>query len=501
MRKLITMRDALASAAYFGGEDMLGAESWCAWRIVLIAALGEALTAQERAIFRQLTGLDKEPGKPVRELWCVIGRRGGKSRAIAVLAAYMGACVDYRHILAPGQKGLVPVMAASREQAAEIYNYDVGIFQNSPALKEVLDGVTADTVALRSRVEIQIRTASYKRARGFTSVAAIGDECAFWAIENSTNPDLEIVRALRPSLMTTNGPLVMISSPYARRGQLYETWRRSYGNSDRPHILVVQAPSRVMNPSLPQEDIDTAFEEDPEAAAAEYGAQFRSDIAAFVDRAVIDAAVMLGVYELPPLAGVAYRGFCDPAGGSGQDAMTIAIGHREGDACYVDYLGVAQPPFSPESVCAEFAVACARYGVRSLRGDKWGGAFVVEGFQKHGIAYEPSAVPKSDIYKNVLSVLNSGRAKLLDNQKLIAQLCGLERRTARGGRDSIDHAPSQHDDLANAAAGVIVDLADLESDSFRNLINYLRAYGDPPTTAAEIDRLRNACTAIDAVTQ
>ena len=35
----------------------------------------------------------------------------------------------------------------------------------------------------------------------------------------------------------------------------------------------------------------------------------------------------------------------------------------------------------------------------------------------------------------------------------LAQLCGLERRTARGGRDSIDHAPGGHDDLANAVAG------------------------------------------------
>jgi hypothetical protein len=31
-----------------------------------------------------------------------------------------------------------------------------------------------------------------------------------------------------------------------------------------------------------------------------------------------------------------------------------------------------------------------------------------------------------------------------------------ERRTARGGRDSIDHAPSAHDDVINAAADAIV---------------------------------------------
>jgi hypothetical protein len=31
---------------------------------------------------------------------------------------------------------------------------------------------------------------------------------------------------------------------------------------------------------------------------------------------------------------------------------------------------------------------------------------------------------------------------------------GLERRTARGGRDSIDHAAGAHDDLANVVAGL-----------------------------------------------
>ena len=34
------------------------------------------------------------------------------------------------------------------------------------------------------------------------------------------------------------------------------------------------------------------------------------------------------------------------------------------------------------------------------------------------------------------------------------QLCGLERRTARSGRDSIDPAPGAHDDIANSVAGL-----------------------------------------------
>jgi hypothetical protein len=43
---------------------------------------------------------------------------------------------------------------------------------------------------------------------------------------------------------------------------------------------------------------------------------------------------------------------------------------------------------------------------------------------------------------------------LLDDKRLQAQLIGLERRTSRAGKDSIDHGPGGHDDIANAVAGV-----------------------------------------------
>jgi hypothetical protein len=78
-----------------------------------------------------------------------------------------------------------------------------------------------------------------------------------------------------------------------------------------------------------------------------------------------------------------------------------------------------------------------------------------EAFRRHGIRYEPSEKPKSDLYRNLLPRINSGEVALLDIERLTNQLIGLERRTARGGRDSIDHAPGAHDDVANAAAGAL----------------------------------------------
>jgi hypothetical protein len=153
---------------------------------------------------------------------------------------------------------------------------------------------------------------------------------AFWRSDESLNPDREILRAIRPSLATTNGPLICISSLYAKSGALFEAYQRHYGSNGHPAILVAKAPSKVMNPSLPQKVIDRALEEDAEAAQAEYFAEFRGDLEIFVSREVIEGRVSRGVTARQPLPGVSYAAFVDPSGGS-SDAMTLAICHRERD--------------------------------------------------------------------------------------------------------------------------------------------------------------------------
>jgi hypothetical protein len=63
----MTMRKALSDPALLGA--VLAGDSWCAWRILLIAAMGETLDDEERAIFKTLTGRPAEPGERVDELW------------------------------------------------------------------------------------------------------------------------------------------------------------------------------------------------------------------------------------------------------------------------------------------------------------------------------------------------------------------------------------------------------------------------------------------------
>ena len=136
--------------------------------------------------------------------------------------------------------------------------------------------------------------------------------------------------------------------------------------------------------------------------------------------------------------------------------MTLAISHHQGGIAVLDAIREVKPPFSPEVVVAEFAVLLKSYHIMTILGDRYAGEWPREQFRKHGITYEPSEKTKSDLYRDLLPSINSCLCDLLDNPKLIQQIVGLERRTARGGRDSIDHAPGAHDDVANAVAGALV---------------------------------------------
>ena len=125
----------------------------------------------------------------------------------------------------------------------------------------------------------------------------------------------------------------------------------------------------------------------------------------------------------------------------------------------LDMVREVQPDFSPRNVVEGFARDLKRYGVTDVQGDHWGGEFPRELFREHGITYRPADHPKSDLYREWLPLLNAGRLQLLDLPRLKAQFCGLERKVARSGQESIDHAPGGHDDVANAVAGACVRAA------------------------------------------
>jgi hypothetical protein len=214
-----------------------------------------------------------------------------------------------------------------------------------------------------------------------------------------------------------------------------------------------------MNPTLDLRVVEEAYADDPESAAAEYGGQFRTDISDFITRSVVEACTERGCYERLPArtAGLRYVAFVDAAGGSGSDSMTLAIACLHGVPTLAAIREV-RPPFQPDAVVGEFAALMKSYGISRAQSDKFAGDWPLQAFAKVGTKLEPSARPKSELYLELLPLLNGNRCALLDHQRLVSQLCGLERRTARSGKDSIDHGPTAnaHDDIANAVAGALL---------------------------------------------
>ena len=432
-------------------------KSWAGWKTFLRALFAEAPGPDDLEVYRARTGRTAWPTEPFTEAVTIVGRRGGKSRVLALIAVYLAAFRDYAPYLAPGEVATIGVLAVDKGQARAIFRFVLGLLKAVPMLEPLIVKRDTETIELSNRVHIEIATASFRSTRGYTYAAILCDEVAFWrSDETSLNPDVEILRALRPGLATIPGSMMLIaSSPYSQRGELYNAYRRHFGR-DGARVLVWKASTQEMNPGIDRRIIDEAYEDDPESAKAEYGGEFRTDLADYISRETVDAVTMWGRHELPPEPGVTYSAFVDPSGGV-SDSMTLAIGHLgRNNACVLDAALEVRPPLDPEQTVAAFAVMLRRYGVTKIFGDKYAGEWPRARFAEHGIEFEQTARPKSDLYHDLLPLLNARRVELLDLPRLSAQLAGLERRTARSGKDSIDHAPGGHDDLANAVAGVLV---------------------------------------------
>jgi hypothetical protein len=123
------------------------------------------------------------------------------------------------------------------------------------------------------------------------------------------------------------------------------------------------------------------------AGRAEWLAEWREDLASYIDRALIDAAVEAGVVVRPRIPDMTYQ-FCDPSGGS-SDSMALAIAHREGDTVILDCLVEKPAPFNAAAVTAEMAKTLHEYGLTECRGDRYGPQWVVQGFADHLLPQQP----------------------------------------------------------------------------------------------------------------
>jgi len=437
-------------------------ETWRGWRIILKAAFAIPMTPQELNFFYEVSGNRNPPTKRVRELWCIVGRRGGKDSTASVVAVEAARTVDTSK-LRPGERPIVACLANTKDQATIAWRYIKGYFDTNRNLQPWLERpITGRTIGLINGVDIVVATNNFRAPRGHPVACAILDEVAFYRDEESATPDVETYRALRPGMLTIpNSMIIGISSPHKKSGLLFKKFEDHFGE-DGDEVLVIKATTQQLNPiieDLYPGEIAKAYEEDPEFASAEYGAEFRSDLADYVDRDIVRGCIDANVYERAwdeakrPI----YYAFVDPSGGS-RDSFALAIAHLEGDKGVLDCIREIRAPFAPEKATDDLCVTLKSYRIGKVLGDRYAGEWPREQFTKRGIIYEPTETAKSDMYRDFLPLLNSGRCRLLDHQRMFNQFCQLELRTVRGGRDSVDHPKGGMDDVANAVTGALLQV-------------------------------------------
>jgi hypothetical protein len=446
----LTIEQALRDTNLLGSA-LGNPNSWSSWLTVLKAAFGQELTAQELTTFHAVAGERPVPTSRVRELWAIVGRRGGKSRMAAAVAVYIGCFCKHR--LAHGEVGHILVLAASRDQARVVFEYCLAFLEQSPILRQELLSVTANEIRLRGNIVIGVHSNSFRNVRGRTLIACIFDECSFWRSDDSANPDLETYRAVRPALITPHGTgmLVSISTPYRKTGLVYQKWHEFFG-SDDDATLVVRGPSREFNPLLTEQSVQQALKDDPEGAKAEWEAEFRADLQTFLDEHLITSAIDYSrPLELPPRA-FRYVGFVDPSGGR-HDAYTLCIGHKEGDGFVADVMRGVRPPFDPAEVTHSYAGLLQDYRIKQAIGDNYAAEWVTATFKDAGIKFVRSEHPKSQLYLEALPLFTRGLIAIPDLPPLLKELRLLERQTHRSGKDTVDHGKRGSDDYSNALCG------------------------------------------------
>jgi hypothetical protein len=469
---VVSISRFLADPNYLGHD--FGAESWAAWKVLLKGAFGELMTDEELAQFRTLADRAPPPNR-VRRLWLAIGRRGGKDRVAAAIAAYLAAFGNFAEHLARGETAVIACLAVDRDQSRIVFNYIKAFFTDIPLLKTLLVSAKDDVVTLNNGIQIVVATNTFRGIRGRTIAAAIFDELAFWRDENYSNPDKEVYDAILPSMLTLRAAgamLVAISTTHRASGLLYDKVTEFLGKDD-PENLAVLAPSTTFNPLLldpdAQAEINRALAEDYERAAAEYLSVWRSDLTDLFDRATILAATDKDVTMRFPRTGVAYTIAVDASGGR-SDSFAAAIGHVENDFYIVDRLYEKRAPFDPDDALREVSDLCREFGSYTAYGDNWSAELLVAGFRRFGVTYknitvrdrgEEHKLNRSQIYLASLPAFTAGRVRLPYSERLIHQLISLERRPSSSGHDSVDHPQrgGHHDDLANVVAACVVMLA------------------------------------------
>jgi hypothetical protein len=401
----------------------------------------------------------------------VAGVRGGKS-LLAACAAVKGCLSADLSRLKMHERPRFAIVAPTVDNAQATFRLLVGSVQTSPMLRTLVVGEpTTDTLTIRRPdgriVEIVVVAASRGAVtlRSRWLVGFVLDEVALFGSEPSgaaVNAE-ELLRAAETRLVP-GAQGWLISSPFGPQGLLYEMYREHFGKPGR--VLVVHAPTRAMNPSFPEEQVEAIRARQPDVAAREYDASWVDAATAFFNGPAITRATRPSPLVLGYEPGHGYVCVIDPATRS--NAWTMAVGTlrktTRGNVPTIvlakQWQGSKAAPLSPRAVLKEMAADLKPYGVNVVWSDQASGDALRDLAVEVGLSLvvEPSTqASKLAMYSNLETLLAADNVDLPPLPLVKQDLLGVRRRIGRNGV-SVDlerTADGRHCDFAPSVAGAL----------------------------------------------
>ncbi len=428
---------------------------------------GEPLDADELRTFHELAGVESGGPNPrgYRETIIRAGRRSGKTVRLCAPFIVSALLAPVDHLLAPGERGRVLLIGPTLAHVRQALDATAGLLDalRIPYARRELE---IEPKGLRTVVRATV--ADHMAPRGGTAVAAVIDEAALLPFDPEADGyDEEMIAAVRPSLATTKGKLLMVSSPWVMQGVHFDGMRRHLGKVGGD-VLALDAATWVWHPALSEQETKR-LEPNPVRHAREWGAVAGENEESFLRASDVRACVDVGVQERPSAPGVQYVAGLDVA--FRRDRTALVIVHRElrkrpgippAEVVVVDCIRVWSPTAGQrldfDSTIAEVANVCRRYGNCKIVRDSFAGDAVASALQMRGVESEElpmSAPAQASRYEFLSQKIRARDAlRLVDHEDCVRELIGLRVRLHAAGRIEVA-APNKkgsHDDIADALA-------------------------------------------------
>jgi hypothetical protein len=176
------------------------------------------LLALDRAAFAERLGITPDPWQrdllrsKSERILLNCSRQSGKSTMAGLIALH-------RAMFYPGS--LVLILAPAERQAKELFSKVIEGYRRFhgtvPAVSDRKLGIQ-----LTNGSRIEALPGSERTIRGFSGVSLL-------ILDEASRVDDDLYFAVRPMLAVSGGSLMMLSTPYGRRGVFYEEWESGVG--------------------------------------------------------------------------------------------------------------------------------------------------------------------------------------------------------------------------------------------------------------------------------